>query len=329
VSSGLAGEVPTAGVVTATPRPARPRVDQGVDHRLLASIDARRQAFVDRVLARPGVVVLLGGIDSGKTTLARLLLSVALAHGHEPVLVDLDLGQSTVGPPTTVGLRHLRSSEDLADPFVPDELYFVGSTSPRAHLLPLLAGTARLLQEARRRATLIVVDTSGLVAGTVGQVLKFHKLELARPRHVAGLQRGAELEPLLGVARRFTSAEVTALPVHPAVVATGAQQRAEHRRERLARYFSAPLHRYQVCPLGFMPPLPRGLDHSLLQGLLVGVNDRSGSCLGVGVLEHGVDALRLVTPASGAPSGLRLGSTRVDVDWRATGTDLRTLFRGG
>jgi polynucleotide 5'-hydroxyl-kinase GRC3/NOL9 len=291
-----------------------------------AEADARRLALVERVLARPGVVVLLGGIDSGKTTLARRLLSALSAAGHDPVLVDLDLGQSTVGPPTTVALRQLRSADDLADPFGADALYFVGHVSPRGHLLPVLAGTARLLDEARRRSASIVVDTSGFVAGIVGQVLKFHKLELARPRYVVGLQRGEELEPLLGVARRFTSAEITALPVHPQVVATSVEQRAEHRRERLARYFGPPLHRYRVRPAVFMPSLPPGFDQSLLHGLLVGIHEPSGACLGVGVLDHGDGALRLVTPVGGAASGLRLGSTRVDEQWRTMHSDLRTLF---
>jgi polynucleotide 5'-kinase involved in rRNA processing len=291
-----------------------------------AAADVARDALVERVLARPGVVVLLGGIDSGKTTMARRLLSPAAAGGHGPVLVDLDLGQSTVGPPTTLALRQVHDPAELADPFTPDAMYFVGAVSPRDHLLPVLAGTVGLLEEARRRSTCVVVDTSGFVAGIVGQVLKFHKLELARPRYVVGLQRGEELEPLLGVARRFTRAEVSALPVHPAVVASSVEQRADHRRERLARYFAGPLHRYRVRVTVFMPSLPPGFDLSLLHGLLVGVHDPSGACLGIGVLEHGGDALRLVTPAAGVPSGLRLGSTRVDPDWRQLYIDLRTLF---
>src|SRR5690606_41384444 len=99
--------------------------------------------------------------------------------------------------------------------------------------------------------------------------LKFHKLELARPDHVVGLQRGAELEPLLGVARRFTAAEVTPLPVHPAVVPTGVEERAEQRRARLQRYFSGGLPRPRVKEPVFMPSLPPGFRRSRTHGLPV------------------------------------------------------------
>lgn len=287
---------------------------------------AVHEALVARVLARPGVVVLLGGIDSGKTTVARGLLAAALEAGHQPVLLDTDVGQSTVGPPTAIGLRHIRGDDDLADPFVADALYFAGDVTPRSQLLALLTGTARLLAEARRRSDFVVVDTSGLVTGVLGQTLKFHKLELARPDHVVGLQRGAELEPLLGVARRFTAAEVTPLPVHPDVVPTGVEERAEQRRARLERYFSGELHRYRVKESVFMPSLPPGFDRSLLHGLLVSLEDGRGGCMGLGVLEHDEGGLRLVTVAEGVPSGLRLGSTRVDSAWRPRAVELATLF---
>src|SRR5690606_39628035 len=134
------------------------------------------------------------------------------------------------------------------------------------------------------------------------------------------------VEPLLGVARRCTAAEVTRLPVHPDVVPTGVEERAEQRRARLERYFSGELHRYRVKESVFMPSLPPGFDRSLLHGLLVSLEDGRGGCMGLGVLEHDEGGLRLVTVAEGVPSGLRLGSTRVDSAWRPRAVELATLF---
>ncbi|MDP8970357.1 MAG: hypothetical protein M3N52_07670, partial [Actinomycetota bacterium] len=208
-------------------------------------------------------------------------------------------------------------------------LYFVGATSPRGHLPTLLTGTARLAASARRQTDLVVVDTCGFVDGVAGQSLKFHQLELAQPRHVIGLQHGEELEPLLGIARRFTAAQVTALPVHPGVVATSAEQRAENRRTRLERYFAAPLPRFVVRPTTFMPSLPAGFDLSALHGILVGLADGRGGFLGVGVLEHADGTLRCAGPVARAPSGLRLGSARVDEAWRPRSVDLRGLLDNG
>jgi hypothetical protein len=49
-----------------------------------------------------------------------------------------------VGPPATISLKVVRSPEDLEpEPFAtPDALYFVGSTSPQGHLLPVVGGVA-------------------------------------------------------------------------------------------------------------------------------------------------------------------------------------------
>src|SRR5205085_9739333 len=120
-----------------------------------------------------------------------------------------------VGPPATVALRMIRTQDDLRPDAMarPDALSFVGATSPQGQLLPLVVGSARLLEQALDEgADLVIVDTGGLILGVYGQLLKYHKVELLRPDVVIGLQRGAELEPLLGIIHRFFATDVVALP---------------------------------------------------------------------------------------------------------------------
>ena len=50
-------------------------------------------------VATSNVSMLIGGLDTGKTTLALQAVRVALASGRTPVLVDADVGNSTIGPP--------------------------------------------------------------------------------------------------------------------------------------------------------------------------------------------------------------------------------------
>src|SRR4029453_14013746 len=119
----------------------------------------------------------------------------------------------------------------------------------------------------------VVVDTSSLISGVYGQILKYHKLEVTRPDHVIGFQRGEELDPLLGIARRFTPARGEAAPVPPEARPTPPYDRSEPRRERFAAYFSGPLHRWRVKPAVFMPSLPPDADLRGLAGLLVGMED--------------------------------------------------------
>src|SRR5574341_24021 len=64
---------------------------------------------------RPGVTMFLGASDTGKTTCLRAAAAHLARAGLLPLaIVDADLGQSTIGPPTTVGLM-LVTKENLPD----------------------------------------------------------------------------------------------------------------------------------------------------------------------------------------------------------------------
>ncbi len=289
------------------------------------------EALVDEAARTKRTVVLLGGLDSGKTTLARSILGAALASGRSTAYLDADVGQKTVGPPATVTLKLLRAVDDLEGERLadPDALSFVGSTTPDGHLLSVVTSVASLYRRARDAgAELVVVDTSGLVSGVYGQILKYHKIEMLAPDLVVGLQRGEELQPLLGVVQRFFGTEVVPLPIVPGVRATTVEQRAENRERAMRRYFSGELHRWRVKPTVFMPALPPLFDLSQLDRLLVGLSDGAGGYLGIGYLEYAADdgVLRLISPVAEAPKALRLGSVRLEEEYRAKRVDLRNLF---
>ncbi len=282
-------------------------------------------------VARGGVTMLLGGMDSGKTTMARVIAAVGVDAGLTVAYLDSDVGQSTVGPPTTIGVKMCRSRDDLTARALCDAdfLSFVGATTPEGHLLGLVAGTRMMLERARREgADMVVVDTTGFVSGIYGQKLKYHKVELVQPDVVIGLERGAELDPLLGVLRRFSASEVFALRVHPQVVPTSVEQRAQNREESFRRYFREPLQRWRVKSTVFMPALPDLFDLSALDRLVVGMADGKGGCLGIGYLEYAQDEglLRLISPGADGPKALILGSVRLEDGFKARRVDLRNLF---
>ena len=286
---------------------------------------------IELAATRRGLTLLIGGLDTGKTILAHRIVAAGIDAGLLVGLVDADVGQSCVGPPTTVGLRLCRSRDDLDRESLAkaDLLYFAGSTSPQGHVLPLVVGTRLMVDRARDQgAELVVVDTTGLVTGVYAQVLKYQKVGLLQPDLIIGLERGAELEPLLGIVRRFFAAEVITLPVHRDVVPTSVEQRALNREDALRRYFTEPLQRWRVKPTVFMPALPALFDLRVLDRLLVGLSDGKGGCLGIGYLEYLPDegALRLISPVPEGPKALILGSVRLEEGFRARRVDLRNLF---
>lgn len=287
--------------------------------------------LVDRAAHTAHTALFVGGLDAGKSTLARAVAAYALTLGRSVAYLDADLGQKTVGPPGTVGMKLVRSTDDLTLERLgtADAISFVGSTSPQGHILPLVTGLARLRDRARAEgADLVIVDTSGMVSGIYGQLVKYHKVELLQPDLVVGLQRGEELEPILGVIQRFFSVEVVSLGIHPSVEPTSVEQRAEHRERTMARYFDGTLQRFRIRPTVFMPALPPLFDLAQLDRLLVGLSDGEGGYTGIGYLEHSASegVLRLISPVADPPKALRLGSVRLEDTYRAKRVDLRHLF---
>lgn len=271
-----------------------------------------------RVVERGGVVMITGSTDTGKTSLSRQILQLAIEAGEEVAYVDADVGQTTVGPPTCVGLRWVSDSGDLQDLTVANELRFVGGISPNRLVLQHVVATAALVDQARQASRLTVIDTTGVVSGVTGQTLKYHKMELCRPDTVVALQRGAEMEPLVGMLRRFFGAEVEVAGIHSDVISVSPDERSAHRAKRFSEAMGPPLERWRVRPTVFAPTLPAGLDLERLEGMLVGIHDEQGRCLGLGMLEYSDEALRVVTNVSEEMVGLRLGSLRIDPETFAT-----------
>jgi polynucleotide 5'-hydroxyl-kinase GRC3/NOL9 len=290
------------------------------------------EQLVDRAARHARTVMFIGGLDAGKSTLARATAAYALRVGRTVAYLDADVAQKTVGPPATVGMKHIREPDDLTMDRMAeaDALGFVGSTSPQDHLVPLVGALQRLRERARGEgADLVIVDTGGEVSGIRGQLVKYYKVDMLEPDLVVGLQRGEELDPILGVVDRFFGIETMTAPVHPEVVLTSVEQRMEQRERAMRRYFEhAPLQRFRVRPTVFMPTLPPFFEVQTLDRLLVGLSDGAGGFTGLGLLEHVADdgGLRLVTPVAEPPKALRLGSVRLEESFRAKRVDLRTVF---
>jgi polynucleotide 5'-kinase involved in rRNA processing len=273
--------------------------------------------------------MLIGGLDTGKTTVAIDAVRYALAEGHQPVLVDADVGISTVGPPACVGLRVFEHEADLESVSKPDALHFVGAITSSRLVLQQVVATAVMVERARRLGDVIVVDTTAVAAGVSGETLKYHKAELCRPDLVIALQRGEEMEPVVGMLRRFLDVEVVTAPTDPGLNPLGPDDRAKMRTQAFATALKPPLDRWKVRPTVFAPTLPVGLNLGRLDKVLVGVQDSTGGCLGLGILQVEDDTLRVMTNVGEGMTGLRLGSIRIDPDtYEGVAINLRELMFG-
>jgi polynucleotide 5'-hydroxyl-kinase GRC3/NOL9 len=260
--------------------------------------------------------VIVGASDTGKSTLARYLFQALCRKGRRAAYLDADVGQSTLGLPTTLNLAlAAEPGGDAFPPGGPRASFFVGATTPRGHMLPVVVGAHRLQQKALALgADAIVVDTTGLVERTQGgKALKQWKIELLAPSLVVGLQCGRELEPILWPLRREGRVRIVELPVSPHVIARSREARIARRRERLAGYFEgARPHTVDWREMAVYDV------ERLAAGALLAFQDAEGFVLSLGCVEK-VDrpggTLIARTPLTGLEGvcSVRLGAARWDM----------------
>ncbi|RMF88485.1 MAG: hypothetical protein D6736_10445, partial [Nitrospinota bacterium] len=185
------------------------------------------------------VILFLGRTDVGKTTTLLALANALCERNFRVGVVDADLGQSTIGPPTTIGLGLLREPVQHLGEAEVVGLYFVGAVTPAGHLLPTVCGTAALVQKALRLGVeKLLIDTTGLVSGDIGRVLKQQKIELVAPDLICCLQREGECEPILRAYRHGRRPQIVRLTPQPGCRVRGQEERRAYREQQFKRYFA-------------------------------------------------------------------------------------------
>lgn len=149
-------------------------------------------------LNKPVTVMVVGGMDSGKTSFCTFLANEAVMKKWRTSVIDADLGQSDVGPPSTVGFNFV--TEPVKDLFEIDaqDAVFVGSTSPSGVINKVIEGLTRLKDRVMEAGVdFLVINTDGWVEGEEAAAYKVRLAEKVGPSAVVGMQRGNELTAIL------------------------------------------------------------------------------------------------------------------------------------
>jgi len=206
----------------------------------LISYDISREweTLAEKIVEPNQVILVIGKVDVGKSTLCRFLADEGVKRGLVVGLVDADVGQSWIGPPTTIGMKLVKdSTEELKKE--PDALYFAGWISPERHLLQTVIGAKKMVDAAiRGGAELVVVDTTGLVEGGMGSVLKLSKVELICPQHLVFIQQKRELELLINSVQNVSAHQIHQLVRSKSVTKKSREYRRHFRSTRFDEYFA-------------------------------------------------------------------------------------------
>jgi polynucleotide 5'-hydroxyl-kinase GRC3/NOL9 len=255
-----------------------------------------------------GIAILLGATDTGKSTLAKFLISHLCKRGLKVGLVDADIGQSFLGPPATIGLAVFKSNPDWEVILSLPEIFFVGSITPEGHFPIHLKGVKRMVDKVSSYGPeVILIDTTGFVLGEAGRELKRRKIDLVSPRFILALQKDGEIEPILEQYKENPHYKIYRLPLSEQVRAKSVEERRANRTNKFRDYFKysavqeLAIEGFQIEGEVLDPdgsPLP--LDWALkMNGLLIGLKDANDETLALGLTKNYFEekkVLRVSTP---------------------------------
>jgi polynucleotide 5'-hydroxyl-kinase GRC3/NOL9 len=147
---------------------------------------------------KPATVMIIGEADAGKSSICTFLTNRALREKLVVAVIDADLGQSDVGPPTTVGLAYV--NKPVRDLFYvkASRLCFVGSTNPSGaeeHVIQCILDFKNWAL--REQRNLLIINTDGWVEGEEAIRYKAMLTEAVSPNAVVALKQGEELTPII------------------------------------------------------------------------------------------------------------------------------------
>ncbi len=145
-----------------------------------------------------GVTAIVGDVDSGKSSLCTFLANMCVQNGLKVGVIDADLGQADIGPPTTVSSAHASEPVYSLRELQPENAFFVGDTSPSSVQDKLIRSVVELKKNLTDSTEAIILNTDGWVGDSAALRFKEELLHETRPDLVLGLG-GEEIERLLGI----------------------------------------------------------------------------------------------------------------------------------
>jgi len=267
---------------------------------------------------RNRLIMVMGGSDTGKTTLVGSIVNL-LSEQTGVGIVDLDMGQSHIGPPTTIAWGTAQGFQDWEGIGV-EEFYFAGSLTPMGNLLPSVAGAKLMTEKALSSCGKVVVDTTGLIAEPAGRVLKQFKIDILSPDIILALEHSRELGPILDAFRFHKQPKIHRLQVPDQVTAKSWATRNRYRLGKMEHYFRHAFTReVSLEEVGIrLTRGPSGFGRMDLKNRIVSFRDKDNRDIALGIIRGIVlkdNLLSILTPLGSEKkiSAIVIGSTEIDM----------------
>jgi polynucleotide 5'-hydroxyl-kinase GRC3/NOL9 len=270
---------------------------------------------------KPAVIMVIGKADSGKSSFSTYLVNKLVDGKTKVAVLDGDLGQSDIGPPTTVAYGVTTKRVTDLNEFKVTNAYFVGVTSPIPAVAKTVEGLVSLLNEIMQKgeADYLIINTDGWIEGETAVGYKLQLVNHLKPDLVIGIQSHEELKPLLS--------SIVTVPTHCIEASTAISERTPEKRTKLrelnyAKYLKDAKVRsmfasyMQIQEKQVIPKEP-GKE----KGILVGLQNSRKRFLGIGILleyNRPKKIMKVLTPVKSKPAIITIGKIRLDPELRET-----------
>jgi polynucleotide 5'-kinase involved in rRNA processing len=274
-----------------------------------------------------GIAVVIGGADAGKTTLSTFLSNYLLFENRQVAVVDADIGQTDLGPPTTMAAGEVQRNVTNLSQIKPSERLFIGVTSPGHAKGKVIGSIKRLVGYHAKPGKTVIVNTDGWVSGSEAVLYKLQMLDELRPDITVGIG-GSDISPILQTGNR-----TTLLVGSPDTVKQRTSvDRREFRSLGYQKYLAgASLRTYRMNGVKLRYCMatggldPGGLLRSSVENLrdtIVGFLDVDDLLQEIGILKDIVPSARIVkiwSRISNAPAKIEIGDVKLNNEGRELG----------
>jgi polynucleotide 5'-hydroxyl-kinase GRC3/NOL9 len=240
------------------------------------------QKLLSKSIIQKGICLFLGASDTGKTTLAAALAK-RLASKQPVGIVDADIGQSHIGPPTTVGWAVADNRRSDFSQLLAAGISFVGDVTPVGHLLQLTAAIIQCVEQASKVAELIILDTPGFIRGPAAIALWWTVQRVLNPKLIIAVQRESELSDILIGLQCFDS-QIELVKCPSQIRTKSPEDRRTYRQDQFDKYFRDSLL-YNINLSDVAVQTTQNLSRNSPVSCLVGLRNRQGTDAAIGIIK--------------------------------------------
>jgi polynucleotide 5'-hydroxyl-kinase GRC3/NOL9 len=229
-----------------------------------------------------GKAIILGPTDVGKSTLCVYLANKLYEYGRNPRIIDADIGQTDLGPPTTIGRAILTQPITSLQDLTSDRRLFIGHISPGTVKRKLINGIQSLSPKSEKSLT--IINTDGWITDVDAIAYKIDLVAEVNPDLILGLAFANELEPILAGVHTHSMK----IDAAKAVLERSRIDRRSIRTDGYRRFLEGAItSRIRLGNVQLSFPHHPGLSllsRSRLRNLIVGILNGEGYLMQIGIL---------------------------------------------